>query len=414
MKTSIVLASFVFFAPFSAPSLRAQFPTDAQVAAQLKNPGVLEIRFPRKTRGEKRWDSNSGGWYWQRGVVIVRKAGIPQYPDATVEIGGLARYFITGEKVSYNKFLVTWNEYKGIPAPSRKEMLAMLQKRLKAVVGSYRWNKMVAEVADFAIADEPRIEWHTPKSFSVNCFFRSEEIVSYTEVAKMDVTMRVRFYRDAIDKPWKDNVVSSKVTEKETSKKKFSAAEVRAMDTLGRKGVKPRATRAAAPARGARPARTTPRVTSPRAPRWARFQNALAGFAVAVPGKVSLKRNVQGRGMQQFDLQCPWDNRLFQVVVNEIGAQRGPAELSKLAQSMSDEFIRNNRARTRSQAKYPYGDMMGRDLVLQRKQGAQDMILRYRIFAAGNRIWQLMLTSPASLDSQDGFERFCGSFRRLR
>lgn len=406
----------VFFLCSSAllcrPAL-AQFPSDEEVAARFKRPGVLEVRFPRKTRGEKRWDANSGGWYWQRGLVVVRKAGIPEFPNATVEVGGVARYFITGDKVSYNKFLVMWNEYKGIPAPSREEMVAMLKKRLKAVVGSWRWNKMVSEVSDFALAKEPRIEWHTPKSFSVNCFFRSEEIVSYTEVAKKDLTVRVRFYRDAIDKPWKDNVVTTKVSETETGKVKYSAAEVRAMDTLGRKGVKPRARSTTPRPASTSGAATLARTSSVAAP-WGRFQNAVAGFAIAIPGKASLKRKILGRGVQQFDLQSPWDSRLFQVVVNEVGAKRTAEELTALAKKLSDDFVRSNNARTRSQKKFPYGDMMGRELVLTRKDGGDDLVLRYRIFAAGARVWQLMLTSPSSSDSQAGFERFCGSFRRLR
>ena len=224
----------------------AQFPTDEQVKKQIWNDGVLEIRFPRKTRGEKIWDAASNSWYWQRGLVVVRNAKIKEYPKATVEVGGLARYYITGEKVSYQKFLVTWNEFKGIPTPTHADVVKMVKERKKAFLGNYLYNKIVGEVSGIQVSKEHSTRWHTPHSFTINVDCSYREIVSYTEVEAKQATFRVRFYRQGFDKPWRDTIVSTRIKEKRGAKTKHDADEVRNMPTLGSIEAKNRAKKAMA------------------------------------------------------------------------------------------------------------------------------------------------------------------------
>ena len=213
--------------------LPGQFPTDEEVKKQIWNDKVLEIRFPKRTRGEKVWDGATNSWYWQRGLVVVRNAGLKEYPKARVEIGGLARYFITGEKVSYQKFLVTWNEFKGIPVPTHKDTVAMVKSRLRQFVGNYRYQKIVGKVEDLGIAKDHRTEWHTPHSFSINVSCRFSMIVSYTEVEETAATFRVRFYRDGFGKPWKERIVSTLKKQERGEKTKYDIDYVKRLPTLG-------------------------------------------------------------------------------------------------------------------------------------------------------------------------------------
>ena len=207
-------------------------PTDAQVIQQIKNPGVLSVKLT-PGRGKKVWSSAHSQYFWERAAIVYRNAKIPEYPNAKVEIGGFARYDIIGGRFSYREFKVTWNSYLGIPVPSDNDILEMVQANLEQFVGNATYNQIVSEIENLQLAAEKNSEWHTPNSFSIDLSCSYDRVVSYTEVAKEDVTYRVRFYRDAVKSPWKPNFISSRKTYKELSKTKFSAEEIRAMPSLG-------------------------------------------------------------------------------------------------------------------------------------------------------------------------------------
>lgn len=227
-----LMKSFLFvLLCFLSVSVYAQ-PTDAQIRKDLSKPGVLSIELSKRG-GSKVWSSAYSQYFWERGAIVYRNAKIAEYPDAKVEIGGLARYNIVGGKVSYNRFLVTWNRYIGIPTPSDQEVLSMVNKNLEQFVGNYNFNKIVTEVENLRMAEERKDEWHTPNSFSINLECSYGKVVSYTEVAQYDAIYRVRFYRDAITSPWKARFLSSNTTETETGRESYRADEIRVMPTLG-------------------------------------------------------------------------------------------------------------------------------------------------------------------------------------
>ncbi|MEL6675787.1 MAG: hypothetical protein AAFR61_26505 [Bacteroidota bacterium] len=224
LTTILLLLGLVF-----SESLLAQ-PSDAQIRKDLMNPGIISMKLSN-TGGKKVWSSIHAQYFWERGVVIVRNAKIAEYPKATVEIGGISRYHITNGRYSYREFKVMWNEYKGIPTPSDEEIVEMARQRLKQILRN-RYNSIVGPVENLRIADEKKTEWHTPKSFSINYALSYPEVVSYTEVAQKDVIHRVRFYRDEVTSPWKENVVGTVESETTTSKTTYTAEEIRAMPSL--------------------------------------------------------------------------------------------------------------------------------------------------------------------------------------
>ena len=220
-----------FILAFSSTNLFAQ-PSDAQVRADINNPGIISMKLS-KTGGSKVWSSADLQYYWERGVVLTRNAKIAEYPNATVEIGGLARYSIVGGKFVYKRFLVTWNEYRGIPTPSDDDILQLVNNNLSSFVGSGNYNQIVSQIKDLTIAEERKSEWHTPNSFSINLSCSYDRVVSYTEVASFDAIYRVRFYRDDIQSEWKSQFVSTREKEEELSKRKYTAEEIRVMPSLG-------------------------------------------------------------------------------------------------------------------------------------------------------------------------------------
>ncbi|MEM7372084.1 MAG: hypothetical protein AAF587_25935 [Bacteroidota bacterium] len=226
MKQALILIAFLM-----STSVFSQ-PSDAQIRQDINNPGVLSIELSKRG-GSKVWSSSYSQYFWERGVIVYRNAKIAEYPNAKVEIGGLARYNIVGGKFSYNRFLVTWNRYIGIPTPSDKEILAMASTNLEQFVGNFNFNKIVTEVSNIRMADERKDEWHTPNSFSINLACSYGKVVSYTEVAQMDAIYRVRFYRDAITSPWKARFLSTNKQETETGRQTYNADEIRVMPTLG-------------------------------------------------------------------------------------------------------------------------------------------------------------------------------------
>ncbi|MEZ4774371.1 MAG: hypothetical protein R3D00_14395 [Bacteroidia bacterium] len=228
MKKYLKICFLIFVCAFS-DKLIAQ-PTDAQIKADLTSPGVTKIELS-KTNGAKVWSSTYQQYYWERGAVITRNAKLAEYPNATIEIGGIARYTIVNGKFSYNRFLTTWNEYKGIPTPTDEDVLEMVKQNLSSfLVG--RYNDIVSELENLRIAEEKNSEWHTANSFSINLACSYEKKISYTETARYDAIYRVRFYRDAISSPWKPGFVSSNVSETELSKTTHNADDLRVMPTL--------------------------------------------------------------------------------------------------------------------------------------------------------------------------------------
>lgn len=81
-------------------------PSSARVMKDLRSPGVLSVKLVG--RGVKSWSSTYSQYFWEQSAVVVRKASIKEFPNAKLEIGGIARYTYGGS-FPFNRFLVTYN-----------------------------------------------------------------------------------------------------------------------------------------------------------------------------------------------------------------------------------------------------------------------------------------------------------------
>lgn len=227
---NVVWAVLVMFLVSSRGAL-AQ-PSDAQIKKDLTSPGVLSVTLS-KTNGSKVWSKTDLQYYWERGAVVVRNAGLKDFPDVKLEIGGIATYTIIGGDYKFKKFYVTYNSYEGIPNPSKKEVETLLRDNIEQAVTNFRFNKIIGDVEKLELADDPKWEWHNPNSVSFNVRAVYEEIVNNTETEKVERLYEVRLYRDGIKSPWKKDFHSSDREVKSLGKKTHKADDLAAMKTLG-------------------------------------------------------------------------------------------------------------------------------------------------------------------------------------
>ncbi|MEO0468894.1 MAG: hypothetical protein AAF206_04675, partial [Bacteroidota bacterium] len=216
---------------FFSTSLFAQ-PSATQVKKDLSKPGVLSVKLLTPT-GRKSWSSAWSQYFWEHSAVIYRSANLKQYPNAKIRIGGFARYTIAGGTYTYREFKVTYNEYEGIPSPSSDDILALVNDNLKSFLGSSQYNSIVSDVSDLQLDPEQPVTWHTPNSFTAYFTCAYKRVVSYTEVADIQAKYETRFYRDAVESPWKTQFVSSLRNEVQGAKEVFTAEEIRQMPSLG-------------------------------------------------------------------------------------------------------------------------------------------------------------------------------------
>lgn len=227
MRFRIVLA----FAALCLSALVAYAqPTDAQILKDISNPKQLKVELVKGTT-KKVWSDAHAQWFWERGATIWMPADIAEYPNAKVVVYGFARYH-TGNPPSYREWKTSLNEYEGIPAPSKEEILAHARKNLKDFVGSYRYNRTV-DLKSIQVAADPKTVWHTPLSFSMQFEVVADEIISDIEVATVLTRQETRFYRDKVSDPWKSFMVTVERDVRHENKRSFTPEDIRAMETIG-------------------------------------------------------------------------------------------------------------------------------------------------------------------------------------
>jgi len=222
----IILVTLIAF----SFNLYAAKPTDKEVINQIKRPNMQDIELSKSggtfsTYGLQHW--------WTRGVTYRINAGIKEFPKATIKVGAEARYRIVGENYDFDKLKTAWNEYEGIPLPSDNEIINIIKKDIVSFVRPY-WNQMVSELDGPILSKDPavrRVEWHTANSFTIHAQAKFSVIVSYTEVQDKLVDFAVRFYRDAVNQPWKQNFLASKNKEEIIATHKYTSDEINAMPT---------------------------------------------------------------------------------------------------------------------------------------------------------------------------------------
>ena len=111
----------------AAPATPGYRPSDEQVRKDIwrDGKGMLDFRTTAGKSGEYEWEERSQTWFFQRGFVVTREGGLAEYPQAKLEVGGLAVYRLSGGSWQFQKQLTTFNRYTGIPAPSDDELLEL-------------------------------------------------------------------------------------------------------------------------------------------------------------------------------------------------------------------------------------------------------------------------------------------------
>ncbi len=204
-------------------------PNDARIIKDLTMPGVLKVELaPGPTR--KEWHSTHGQYMWDRVAYVTRNAEVAEYPKATVKITGIARYHY-GASTSFREFKVAENEYFGLPAPSKDEMLGMIRERYLAFLG-WRAGDMVGDLHYMRIPEGEGVLWHTPLSFTIPVAIEFDAKTSNTELTTIEEKVDVRFYRDAVNGPWKDNIVCAGRERKDGQVRTYPAEDLRAMPSF--------------------------------------------------------------------------------------------------------------------------------------------------------------------------------------
>lgn len=210
-------------------SVHAQ-PSDAQVLKDISWSGVVKKEL-RPGTIKKVWSDANKQYYWDRACVVWRNANIAEYPKALIEIGGFARYsYVTN---TYQDFLTTYNTYTGIPAPGNDEIMAMLRANLRGVLGDYKFENAVGELRYLRFPENSGPTWDSPTHLTVPVEVEYERKEGPTWTVVYADRLRVHFYRDAINAPWKEQMVNEELESTRGARKDYAEWELKKMPTLG-------------------------------------------------------------------------------------------------------------------------------------------------------------------------------------
>lgn len=210
-------------------SVHAQ-PSDSQVLKDISWPGVVKKEL-RPGTIKKVWSDANKQYYWDRACVVWRNANIAEYPKALIEIGGFARYsYVTN---TYQDFLTTYNTYTGIPAPGNDEIMAMLRANLRGALGDYKFENAVGELHYLRFPENSGPTWDSPTHLTVPVEVEYERKEGPTWTVVYADRLRVHFYRDAINAPWKEQMVNEELESTRGARKDYAEWELKKMPTLG-------------------------------------------------------------------------------------------------------------------------------------------------------------------------------------
>lgn len=158
---AVAPAAFAQSQPGVAP------PSDADIAARLRGngKGMLSVTLTEGKRGELEWKAGEQTWHFQRGYLVKREANLPDFPKATLVVGGLAVYRFVNGRWTHSRDLVTFNRYEGLPQPDNDSLLAIVQGMPeRAFIGD--WQYVVGGIKSLNIPETPAFKWHNANSFS--------------------------------------------------------------------------------------------------------------------------------------------------------------------------------------------------------------------------------------------------------
>lgn len=206
----------------------AGVPTDAEVldAMRQRMQGAISVELSDAGNGEIVWSGRDLTWYYQRGYIVKRPAQLEGFDDAVLEVGGLSLYVYDGNGWRYQRDLVSWNTYEGIPEPDSDALIDL--------VSGAQLNYMPVNLAgapqNFRIADPPNYEWHNATSVSFNYLIDGAQIDwPAQELKQVTLTLRTRVYRDQPHAAWRNPIVPEQVDVRVHANEKKTPAELSAL-----------------------------------------------------------------------------------------------------------------------------------------------------------------------------------------
>ncbi|MGV7107240.1 hypothetical protein [Flavobacterium sp. U410] len=182
MKNSLLLLTTLLFSFFTTNSF-AQ-PSDAEIVSLLKGKGAIDVKFTSAkgtvhTTVTEKWYERTAESKWKTEIPNIYRWERSDY-----------RYDFRGGKWSYNRTYFGSGWYDGIPNPTEKEIVSILENSMVGYQGAY-FQKPV-----FKLTKEPKFNWHTFNSVEFNVEAVYFKKVSYTEFQKVKATFPVRLYKD--------------------------------------------------------------------------------------------------------------------------------------------------------------------------------------------------------------------------
>lgn len=238
MRSKVLLFAMWFLLQCSACGRASEdtegraLPTDEQVIADVMpadKENVVAVEVVAGRTGEAYLHPQDLVWYFDRGVVIKRKADVAGVPDAVVVVGGLARYQLVGQRYKYRQFLTTYNEYEGIPAPTESELTEFVNEHLKQVFVSRDHN--IVEISAVRLVQDTPWTWHTTTSFTAPFKIRYVQRKNNTTLERRGDVFDIRFYKKTVKGPVNTLMATEKsriVLGQET----LGASEIDRMKTL--------------------------------------------------------------------------------------------------------------------------------------------------------------------------------------
>ena len=203
MKTKKILIYplSIFFA-FLVVGVEKTFaqPSSAQIKKDISGPKTVSVTF--SSPGKIEWDSAYKKYIWSRNFVAMVKT---DEPGVLLKVIGIASYDVMGGRYVYWRTFTSSNSYSGIPNPTAADVQALIKQfGLKQFMGDYPYRMMIGEVERIGLATDPKFEWHTPNSVSLDV------VAVYTRKGNGNTapsehgsqTFRVRLYRDNTKAEW--------------------------------------------------------------------------------------------------------------------------------------------------------------------------------------------------------------------
>lgn len=197
----------------AGPAWAQTLPSEDDIRRDLTAPGIVEIVF--RGQGTLERIAENGVWIDEyKRSVTVRRVG--DRPGVTVEVIGDVVYRPSGGRFVFQRMRLAGNRLTGLEPPDVAAIDRLIA-TLKPHDIDTLFSLVVGEYESIRLADDPRWEWHSPKSvsFEVVQIYTTRHMGgaypgSYVEQTKpgevfLDRVERIerwRIYRDSEDGPW--------------------------------------------------------------------------------------------------------------------------------------------------------------------------------------------------------------------